>query len=125
MLKKNKIYLILSLSFSLYLLILPQLATEVTPCLKPFSRGPFEYAGCNFTLAINRFIYLGFAGLLVALAGSVFLTKKFDLRKTIALGVALAALLIAAFYIYLPTAQKNLEGKEIYLDTFYEEYGSM
>lgn len=106
---------LLFIVFPLMILSLPSINQLLTPCLKHLPSFSYEYKDCNILLTLDRFLLLSLTSLTILVLFSFMRWKKRSL--CLALGIYCAIVVIIAYHVYIPIAEREIRTSAIYLDS--------
>lgn len=101
--------------FPVLILAFPSINQLLTPCLKHVPGFSYEYNECNILLTLDRFLLLSLTSLTIFVLYSFLRWKKRSL--SLALGIYCAIIVIVAYHVYIPVAEREIRTSAIYLDS--------
>lgn len=110
-----KPYVLVAVIYTLVLATLPRGIKQSLPCLHPNPGDSFLYENCYIALALDRFIIIALIGMATSIL-AIYLVKKPPLKHVATFALILAAITIAAYYIYIPIAEGHIANAPIRLD---------
>ena len=102
--------------FLFYLLTLPQVVSQIIPCLRLIPGSSYSWQECHVTLALDWFISLALIGLTLS-SMSVFISVNLPkLKPTLITALILSASTILAYYLYIPHAEAQVKRAPMVLE---------
>lgn len=107
----------LSLLYGSYLSLLPSIVPFVIPCLHPPIGSSFAYSSCNTVFVLDRFVTLALIGAVCILMIHLIVVKRKLYRKLITTSLIMGIMIISAYYLYTPNAERAIRRAPILLES--------
>lgn len=103
--------------YTFYLVLIPSIMTRLVPCMALQFGQSYDYANCNLSRALDRFLLLALAGLAVGLFVLFSQFKSSGYRAIAFTGAVCASLSILSFHLFLPYAEGVMKRAPIILES--------
>lgn len=110
-------FIIVTALFAFYILTVPVMNRELTPCLKGLKGVSYAARDCSSLLILDRYLLFSAIGFITAVFGVMFAAKEFKPKLIMITGCLFAAIIIAGYYLYTPEAINAATKSAIYLDS--------
>jgi len=100
-----------------YLMLLPFITARFVPCLAIRFEESYDYARCNVTLVLDRFLVLALLGLGVGILSLFYVRRHRTMIPLVLTGSICAFLAITAFHLYIPYAEGLIKRAPIILES--------
>lgn len=94
--------------FLFYLLTLPQVVSQLVPCLKLIPGASYTWEECHMTLALDWYIGLALIGLAVTTLGVFIASDRPKFTPTLTIALVLSVSTILAYYLYISHAEAQV-----------------
>ncbi|RJR16479.1 hypothetical protein C4579_00140 [Candidatus Microgenomates bacterium] len=115
MINKNRTYLIVAGLFLFYLLVIPHIVTQITPCMQRLPGSTYAHEECVVTLALDRFMLFALLGFVPAVLYVFYTVYPRSLKKIAVLSLIMALAIIVAYYQYIPVSERAIKNAPIIL----------